>query len=101
MATVPPEMVREVFRRDRFECVYCGHDGRTFEGWTHLTVDHFLPVSAGGKTELSNLKTACHVCNVMKQHHVYSTVEDAKRDLLQWWGQMRRDWKQNYKPLIV
>jgi 5-methylcytosine-specific restriction endonuclease McrA len=29
-----------VFIRHNFQCVYCGHDGRTFEGWRHLEVDH-------------------------------------------------------------
>jgi 5-methylcytosine-specific restriction endonuclease McrA len=32
-----------VFKRNDFQCVYCGHDGRTFEGWRHLVADHVVP----------------------------------------------------------
>jgi 5-methylcytosine-specific restriction endonuclease McrA len=48
-----------VFRRDRGECQYCGSK-------RHLTLDHVVPRSKGGKTNWTNLVTACHRCNVNK-----------------------------------
>lgn len=47
-----------VFRRDGYECVYCGDTKRK-----HLTIDHVLPLSKGGKSTWDNLVTACSKCN--------------------------------------
>jgi 5-methylcytosine-specific restriction endonuclease McrA len=48
-----------LFRRDRGECQYCGSQ-------RHLTIDHVIPKSKGGKTNWTNLVTACNRCNVNK-----------------------------------
>jgi 5-methylcytosine-specific restriction endonuclease McrA len=98
---VPRELERQVHKISGFRCVYCGRGGPSFEGWLQLTVDHFVPTSLGGpETELSNLKTACHVCNVMKGDKPYTSVEDASRKLKPMWEQMRRNWEQDYRSLI-
>lgn len=47
-----------VFRRDNYECVYCGNDNRKV-----LTLDHVVPQSKGGKNSWNNLVTACKKCN--------------------------------------
>lgn len=50
----------DVLRRDGYRCRICGRsqaDGVTLE------VDHIVPVSRGGKTEMSNLQTLCWDCN--------------------------------------
>lgn len=51
---------REVFRRDRFRCVYCG------ERVTQPTIDHVIPRHRGGPHSWENLVTACPRCNRMK-----------------------------------
>lgn len=51
-----------VFYRDSFTCQYCGKKGQAQE----LTFDHVLPRSHGGKTEWTNIVTACHPCNSKK-----------------------------------
>lgn len=48
-----------LFRRDKGECQYCGSK-------RHLTIDHVVPRSKGGKTSWTNLVTACNRCNVSK-----------------------------------
>ena len=48
-----------VFLRDKFSCQYCGSKDE-------LTFDHLLPRSKGGKTNWSNVVTACSACNVQK-----------------------------------
>lgn len=51
----------DVFRRDNFTCQYCGdHGGR-------LECDHVMPISRGGSSDPSNLKTACFTCNRSKR----------------------------------
>lgn len=55
----------QVLQRDRFTCVGCGASPATTPGTT-LHVDHILPFSKGGATELDNLQTLCDRCNLGK-----------------------------------
>ncbi|MCH7403411.1 HNH endonuclease [Belliella kenyensis] len=48
-----------LFRRDKGTCQYCGSK-------KNLTIDHVIPRSKGGKTNWTNLTTACNRCNVLK-----------------------------------
>jgi hypothetical protein len=51
-----------IFERDRHTCQYCGRTPPEVV----LTVDHVVPVSAGGPTDPNNLVAACVDCNVGK-----------------------------------
>lgn len=53
----------DVLKRDGFRCQICGATAK--DGYK-LHVDHIMPVSKGGKTELSNLRTLCERCNMGK-----------------------------------
>jgi 5-methylcytosine-specific restriction endonuclease McrA len=48
-----------IFKRDQNRCQYCGTN-------EHLTLDHVIPKSRGGKTTWENLATACKRCNSKK-----------------------------------
>jgi 5-methylcytosine-specific restriction endonuclease McrA len=48
-----------VFKRDHFTCQYCGTN-------RDLTLDHLIPRSKGGKSNWTNLVTACKSCNAKK-----------------------------------
>lgn len=52
----------EVFKRDRFQCQYCGRSAPDVV----LNVDHIKPVAGGGGSEIMNLVTSCAVCNAGK-----------------------------------
>lgn len=52
-----------VFARDHERCRKCGSS-------RNLEVDHIIPISKGGKTEMSNLQTLCHRCNVKKGNNI-------------------------------
>lgn len=54
----------EVFKRDGFQCAYCG---KTPPQVT-LEVDHIDPKSKGGKDDINNLITACFDCNRGKRN---------------------------------
>lgn len=59
----------EILTRDGFRCKICGasaDDGVT------LHVDHIIPVSKGGLTEKSNLRTLCERCNLGKGNKIES-----------------------------
>lgn len=53
---------RNLFRRDRFTCQYCGVQ----PGSEELTIDHVLPRSKGGKSTWDNCVLACVPCNKRK-----------------------------------
>ena len=53
----------QVLTRDGHKCVICG---ATAQDGVKLHVDHIVPVSKGGKTELNNLRTLCDRCNLGK-----------------------------------
>lgn len=79
LAIAPPEVVllttyeglarrtvvfsrRNLFKRDRFTCQYCGKRPGTSE----LTIDHVMPRSRGGLSTWENCVLACVACNARK-----------------------------------
>ncbi len=61
----------EVFKRDGFNCVYCGaHPSET----VLLEVDHVHPVAEGGTNDMDNLVTACCDCNRGKGAELLTSV---------------------------
>ncbi len=64
---------RNIFRRDRFQCQYCGRRSTAF------TIDHVIPQSRGGEDTRENLVTACIPCNAKKGNR---TPEEAHMKLL-------------------
>jgi 5-methylcytosine-specific restriction endonuclease McrA len=92
--------VEEIFERDGFRCVYCGFDGSTFNGWAFLQLDHFKPRSRGGTDDPENLVTACVICNQMKGGFYWPNLEEARRNILSWWAQMREYWEKVVEPLV-
>lgn len=57
----------DVFKRDNFKCSICGMSAK--DG-VKLQVDHIIPISKGGKTEMDNLQTLCSRCNIGKSNKV-------------------------------
>lgn len=55
----PPVNRREVLRRDKYFCQYCGSKKQ-------LTLDHVIPRSKGGKHTWDNVVIACKRCNSYK-----------------------------------
>jgi 5-methylcytosine-specific restriction endonuclease McrA len=64
---------RNILRRDRYTCQYCGRQG------SDLTVDHVVPKSRGGQRTWENLVAACRSCNLKKGDR---TPEEAGMRLL-------------------
>jgi 5-methylcytosine-specific restriction endonuclease McrA len=64
-----------VFLRDRFSCQYCTDPFPTQE----LTFDHVVPRSQGGRTEWTNVVTACSHCNLRKAN---KSIKNAGMQLL-------------------
>ena len=64
---------RNLFKRDRYTCQYCGAQPDTQE----LTIDHVLPRSRGGLSTWANCVLACLRCNQRKSDR--TTAESGLR----------------------
>lgn len=73
---------REVLERDDHRCHYCGGHA--------TTVDHVVPLTADGETELHNLVAACSPCNGRKGNGVpdpdrlAAIIKEADEDNPEW-----------------
>lgn len=66
----------EVFKRDGFECQYCGAHPPAVV----LHVDHIHPVAKGGKNDMDNLVTACEACNQGKSDRELSDIPQSLQE---------------------
>jgi 5-methylcytosine-specific restriction endonuclease McrA len=64
-----------IYARDHYRCQYCGERKKLSE----LTYDHVTPRARGGRTEWTNIATACTTCNGRK---ACRTPEEAGMRLL-------------------
>lgn len=48
-----------ILNRDNYKCVFCGRSSKQ----VCLEVDHIIPFSKGGSSEIDNLQTLCFDCN--------------------------------------
>ncbi|MDM7914507.1 MAG: HNH endonuclease [Candidatus Eisenbacteria bacterium] len=55
---------KNIYRRDRYTCQYCGSK----PGIEELTVDHIVPRSKGGRTTWTNCALSCVKCNRRKSN---------------------------------
>ena len=78
---------RNVFKRDRFTCQYCGRQ----PGSDELTIDHVLPRSRGGSLSWENCVLACIDCNARKADR---TPQQARMPLRR--QPVRPEWKPLY-----
>lgn len=67
-----------IYKRDNYECVYCGCSKRK-----SLTLDHVNPQANGGLNSWDNLVTACFDCNQEKadmdiESYVEMVMEDGR-----------------------
>ena len=60
----------EVFKRDNFQCQYCGNTPPKVV----LELDHVLPKAKKGKDNIENLVTSCFDCNRGKSDGLLSTI---------------------------
>lgn len=62
---------RALFRRDQNVCAYCGEE----YGHDHLTRDHVVAQSRGGKDVWTNVVTSCGGCNRRKDDHHLDDID--------------------------
>ena len=78
---------RNIFKRDRYTCQYCGRQ----PGSEELTIDHVVPRAHGGESTWENCVLACIDCNARKADR---TPEQAHMRLAH--KPVRPHWKPDY-----
>lgn len=66
--------VRALADRDGWKCHWCGRVD--CERWA---VDHVVPISKGGHTEMANLVLSCPKCNGMKGANIWTKAHESVR----------------------
>lgn len=67
---ISPKLRRELYERDRWVCHLCGDQvDPTLDPNSNKfpSLDHIIPRSKGGSDDPLNLKTACRICNSIRQ----------------------------------
>ena len=68
-------------------CPICGFTMKNVEGGIHRpTIQHNMPISKGGKHELSNISVICHSCNVSIRDNPTDTLNNA--EVVAEWGKI-------------
>lgn len=70
-AKLTPALRYKILCKDNFKCQICG---KSAKDGVILHVDHIVPVSKGGRTEIDNLRTLCSKCNLGKGQQFSKSV---------------------------
>lgn len=78
-----PRFKRVIYIRDDFTCQNCGlrpraqnKHGLDIPDLSLLAIDHIIPFSKGGKTELDNLQVLCRKCNGQKRDKMPTVFQE-------------------------
>lgn len=63
---IPKQDKQYIYTRDNEKCYYCGKNLKL----NKITLDHFLPKSKKGTTDVFNLVTCCKFCNKLKSNKI-------------------------------
>lgn len=68
LTPIPAQLRHEVAKKCQNRCAYCLSQ-QDISG-IQFTIDHIIPESLGGETEVGNLCLACWDCNLVKQNRI-------------------------------
>lgn len=68
MPSIPTNVKKEVEKRAQGYCEYC--KSQSAFSPDSFSIEHIIPRSKGGNTELDNLALACQGCNNAKYNHI-------------------------------
>ena len=78
---ITAEVEAKVYQRDRWTCVYCGFDGRSFDSWMQLTLDHVVPQHIKKDHSEENLVACCTACNSITSRMTFKP-DDSKAKII-------------------
>jgi len=87
---------KDTYQRYHFTCVYCGFDGRPFDSWMQLSIDHIRPITCSGSNEPDNLVVACRACNSITSRMKFTEGMSREEIIKQKRNQVKRRRKEFY-----
>jgi hypothetical protein len=94
MSSIPIVLQHQVAERSQYRCSYCQSQQRLMG--VSLTIDHIIPQSLGGATELDNLCLACWDCNLIKGDR--STGIDSQTGMLiRLFNPSQQKWSEHFR----
>jgi len=60
---IPPDVQREVWRRDRGQCTFVSDDGHRCEARKFIEFDHVQEVACGGEASIAGIRLRCRAHN--------------------------------------
>jgi len=97
-----------IYKKCQYTCAYCGFDGRSFENWRQLTIDHIRPTMQHGQNTEENKIVACHSCNSITSRMTFlpddsiNTILEKKRARVR--ETLKRDfeyWRTEVAPSLI
>ena len=79
MSAISPELRKQVEDKSHSRCSYCQGQQRLMG--VALTIDHIIPQSLGGSTDLGNLCLACWDCNLIKSDRIAAVDPQTGNDV--------------------
>ena len=76
LTPISTQLRHEVAEKSQNRCAYCLSQ-QDISG-IQFTIDHIIPESLGGETEIDNLCLACWDCNLIKQNRI--SAADSETD---------------------
>jgi 5-methylcytosine-specific restriction endonuclease McrA len=71
---IPRDIMLKVVRRDNYICQICHNHVPDDE----IELDHIIPISKGGPTNVENLRLLCRACNRKKSNSTSGLVGDPR-----------------------
>ena len=89
-----PNAVQETVRLNaKSLCEYC-HASEKWQ-YVHFTIDHVVPISKGGRNDVSNLALACFHCNRRKSNRLVAN-DPQSNDTVQLFNPRRDVWAHHF-----
>lgn len=70
---------QKVYKRDKYQCQYCGYSPKICNDFRPLHIDHLKPWTASGSNKMDNLVVACEKCNLHASDKWFDSFYEKKK----------------------
>lgn len=84
---------RQIIERANRLCEYCRSS--TDYSAQPFVIDHIIPISEGGKTDLENLAFSCGGCNGHKYTKIQA-IDPVSREVVSLYNPRQQNWRDNF-----
>lgn len=91
---IAPQLRQEVAEKSKNRCCYCLSQ-QDVSGMKY-TIDHIIPESLGGETEVDNLCLACWECNLYKQNRI-SAIDPETDEQMPLFHPNHQEWTDHFQ----